>query len=103
MVSLLDEETQCFLAGAQKNSDGPAIEATKWFGCDQVSHSGGLCERTIAIDSAQRPGIYEELDMINNPRTKDLPYVKGTFANFRHYAGAPVRTEAGTRLGRFSF
>jgi hypothetical protein len=99
MVSLLDEETQFFLAGAQKDRNESVTEAVKWFGCDQVSHADGLCERTISIDSTQRPGIYEELDMTENPRTKDLPFVKGTFANFRHYAGAPLRTEAGIPIG----
>lgn len=99
IISLLDEETQFFLAGAQNDSDEPTTEPAKWFGCDQVSHSGGLCERTIAMDITQRPGIYEELDMIENPRTKDLPFVSGTFANFRHYAGAPVRTDAEVPIG----
>jgi signal transduction histidine kinase len=99
MVSLLDEGTQFFLAGAQKGDTEPAVDPARWFGCDQVSHSGGLCERTIAIDSTQHPGIYEELDMTENPRTKDLPFVKGTFANFRHYAGAPVRSDAGIPIG----
>lgn len=99
MISLLDEETQFFLAGAQKDNTEPTTEPAKWFGCDQISHADGLCERTIAIDGTQRPAIYEELDMTENPRTKDLPYVSGAVASFRHYAGAPVRTEAGIPIG----
>lgn len=99
MVSLLDEETQFFLAGAGKDNSESAVESTKWFGCVQVSHYGGLCERTIAIDSTQRPAIYEELDMSENSRTKGLPYVNGTLAKFRYYAGAPVKTAAGIPIG----
>ena len=99
MVSLLDEQTQFFLAGAHKDTTDPATEPATWFGCDQVSHAGGLCERTITIDNTQPPGIYEELDMTTNLRTKDLPFVKGNIASFRHYAGAAVRTTAGTPVG----
>lgn len=99
MVSLLDEETQFYLAGAHKNIATPAAESAQWFGCDQISHAGGLCERTIAIDSTQGQAIYEELDMAGNPRTKDLPYVCGTYASFRHYAGVLVKTKAGIPIG----
>lgn len=99
MVSLLDEETQFFLAGADKDSTKSDVEHTKWFGCDQVNHYGGLCERTIAIDSTQHPAIYEELDMSENSRTESLPYVNGTLAQFRSYAGAPVKTAAGIPIG----
>jgi len=99
MVSLLDEETQYFLAGAQRDTSEPAVESARWFGCDQIPHLGGLCERTIAIDSTKGPAIYEELDMTQNTRTQDLSYVSGALANFRHYAGAPVRTAAGIAVG----
>jgi hypothetical protein len=99
MVSLLNEETQFFLAGAGKGNSGPAVKSARWFGCDQVSHYGGLCERTITVDRTQHPAIYEELDMFGNPRTRDLPYVGGTLANFRHYAGAPLNTAAGIPIG----
>jgi hypothetical protein len=99
MVSLLDEETQFFLAGAGENNSESVVESTRWFGCNQVSHYGGLCERTIAIDSTQHPAIYEELDMSRNIRTKGLPYVNGNLAKFRYYAGAPVKTAAGIPIG----
>jgi hypothetical protein len=99
MVSLLDEETQFFLAGAGRDNNEPAVESARWFGCDRVSHYGGLCERTITVDRTQHPAIYEELDMSGNPRTSHLPYVDGTLANFRHYAGAPVKTAAGIPIG----
>lgn len=99
MLSLLDEETQFFLAGARKDNNDSALKSATWFGCNQVSHSGGLCERTITVDCTQKPAIYEELDMTTNLRTKDLPYVCGTQARFRHYAGAPVTTSAGIPIG----
>jgi hypothetical protein len=99
MVSLLDEDTQFFLAGARKDDDEIPVEFSQWFGCDQVLHFGGLCERTIAVDSTQPPAIYEELDMSGNPRTARLPFVDGTIARFRYYAGAPVKTAAGVPIG----
>jgi hypothetical protein len=99
MVSLLDEETQFFLAGAVKDNSESAVRCTEWFGCDQVSRYGGLCERTIAIDRTQHPAIHEELDMSGNSRTKGLPYVNGTLAKLRYYAGAPVNTIAGIPIG----
>ena len=99
MVTLLDEKTQFFFAGARKDNSELATEPSQWFGCSQVSHAGGLCERTVAIGSTERPAIYEKLDMTQDPLTKDLDYVSGALANFRHYAGAPVRTAAGSPIG----
>jgi hypothetical protein len=99
MVSLLDEETQFFLSGARKKDAEIPVEFSTWFGCSQVLHSGGLCERTIGVDSTRPPAIYEELDMSHNNRTKNLPYVDGTLAQFRHYAGAPLKTATGTPIG----
>jgi signal transduction histidine kinase len=99
MVSLLYEETQFFLAGAGRDNNEPAVESARWFGCDRVSHYGGLCERTVTVDRTHDPAIYEELDMSGNPRTSDLPYVDGTLANFRNYAGAPVETAASIPIG----
>lgn len=101
MISLLDEHTQYFLAGCGKESVDSTInpEFTGWYGFDRVSHHGGLGERTIAMDSTQRPAIYEELDMAGIHFTKDLPFVNGILASFRHYAGAPLTTSAGVNIG----
>jgi signal transduction histidine kinase len=99
MVSLLDEETQFFLAGARKGSDELTVQFTEWFGCNQVLHFGGLCERTIAVDSTQPPAIYEELDMSKIQRLKNVPYVNGDLAKYRYYAGAPVKTAEGIPIG----
>jgi signal transduction histidine kinase len=43
--------------------------------------------------------IYEELDMANVERTKDLPFVQGEIANFRHYAGIPLNPYNGPNIG----
>jgi hypothetical protein len=102
VVSLLDDHSQYFLAGAGKDSIDSAritLESTRWYGCDAVDHHGGLCERTITLDTTQHPAIYEELDMARNCRTETLPFVNGDIARFRHYAGAPVSTSTGARIG----
>jgi signal transduction histidine kinase len=65
-----------------------------------VTHHGGLCERTITQQNS--PGnmaIYEELDMAKLERTKDLPFVQGEIANFRHYAGVPLNPYNGPNIG----
>jgi hypothetical protein len=98
-VSLLNEETQFFLAGARKEDVNSSADRIKWFGCDQVGHRGGLCERTITLDDTQHSTVYEELNMAESSGTKDLSFVNGTLANFRSYAGAPIRTAAGVCIG----
>jgi hypothetical protein len=98
-VSLLNEETQFFLAGAREEDVHSRADPIKWFGCDQVGHRGGLCERTITLDGTQHSEIYEELNMAETSGTKDLSFVDGTLAKFRSYAGAPIRTAAGVCIG----
>jgi hypothetical protein len=98
-VSLLNEETQFFLAGAREEDVHSRADPIKWFGCDQVGYRGGLCERTITLDDTQYSTVHEELNMAESSRTKDLSFVNGTLANFRSYAGAPIRTTAGVCIG----
>jgi signal transduction histidine kinase len=98
-VSLLNEETQFFLAGARKEDAHSAIGPTNWFGCDQVGHRGGLCERTITLDGTKHLTIYQEFDMAETSGTKELAFVNGTLARFRSYAGAPIKTAAGVCIG----
>jgi hypothetical protein len=99
MISLLDDHLQYFLAGAEKdntNFSEVTLESSKWYAFNKVIHHCGLCERTITIDAKEHPSaIYEELDMAKNSLPKNLPFVNGAMAGFRHYAGAPVVTEAG--------
>ncbi|RMZ16857.1 hypothetical protein D0860_00787 [Hortaea werneckii] len=100
MVSLLDDETQYFIAGASRTSLGSAqvtLESARWYGCDSVLHHGGLCERTVTIPNL--PAVYEELDLAANYRTSQLPFVNGDVASFRHYAGAPLKTPGGIIIG----
>lgn len=125
MVSLLDDHTQYFISGAsQTNAEEAKVtlgeyityqcrgvgtlfeslisteDSTKWYGCESVTHHGGLCERTIT--KRNEPGnmaIYEELDMAALERTKDLPFVMGEIAKFRHYAGVPLNPYDGPNIG----
>ncbi|KAI6820723.1 hypothetical protein KC327_g8828 [Hortaea werneckii] len=100
MISLLDDETQYFIAGASRTSLGSAqvtLESARWYGCDSVLHHGGLCERTVTIPNL--PAVYEELDLAANYRTSQLPFVNGDVASFRHYAGAPLKTPGGIIIG----
>ncbi|GAB1741447.1 hypothetical protein NU219Hw_g6678t1 [Hortaea werneckii] len=100
MISLLDDENQYFIAGASRGALGSAqvtAESARWYGCDSVLHHGGLCERTVTIPHL--PAVYEELDLAANPSTSRLPFVDGTVASFRHYAGAPLVTPTGIVVG----
>ena len=104
MISLLDDRTQFFISGASNadcNDAEVTLASTQWYGCDQVMHHGGLCERTItAEEKPNEPGpIYEVLDMGADESTKDLPFVNGTLASFRHYIGSPITTPAGYNIG----
>lgn len=104
MISLLDDHTQFFISGAT-NADCDDAEvtlaSTQWYGCDEVIHHGGICERTIASqETPDNPGaIYEVLDMNADEHTRDLPFVNGTLASFRHYIGSPITTPAGYNIG----
>lgn len=104
MISLLDDHTQFFISGASNaNCDNAEVTlaSTQWYGCDEVIHHGGLCERTIAVEEMPgEPGaIYEVLDMGADERTRDLSFVTGKIASFRHYIGSPITTPAGYNIG----
>lgn len=103
MVSLLDEHTQFFLSGATPNdsNDGwVSAESAQWYGCDKVNHHGGLCERTIlGLHQPGIPALYEVLDMSKTESTQALPFINGTVAEFRHYAGMPIRSPDGLNIG----
>lgn len=105
MISLLDDHQQIFLAGATGDNSNDAqisSQSAQWYGCDQVSHHGGLCERTITINHQPgTPALYEVLDMAETERTQNLPFVCGTIAEFRHYVGMPITSPDGLILGPF--
>jgi hypothetical protein len=107
MISLLDDHTQSFISGASNENCNDAkvtLESTQWYGCDEVTHHGELCERTIAVEETPgEPGaMYEVLDMATDERTRDLPFVNGEIASFRHYVGSPITTPAGYSIGTVS-
>lgn len=100
MISLLDEKYQYFLAGASSDSLSSAkvtLDSSQWFSCDVVAHPGGLCERTVTMNGL--PAIYKELDLSAKDRTSRLPFVDGTIASFRHYAGTPLVAPNGMAIG----
>lgn len=104
MISLLDDHTQFFISGASNtdcNDAEATLASTKWYGCDEVIHHGGLCERTITSkETPNKPGaIYEVLDMSADEHTWDLPFVNGTIVSFRQYIGSPITTPAGYNIG----
>jgi len=104
MISLLDDHTQYFVAGAteaSRNDCTNTFESAQWYGCDHVTHHGGLCERTIAIRQipGQPPALYEVLDLSAHEQTRCLPFVDGTLAAFRHYIGSPIATPEGYNIG----
>lgn len=100
-ISLLDEETQHFLSVIQRSSlHGLGPLSSEWFGCERISHRGGICQKTISRSSA--PGdhpIYEILDLAADESTKDLPVVNGIAANLRHYAGVSITAPNGLNIG----
>lgn len=100
-ISLLDEHTQHFLSVYHKAGIHDAtVRTTKWYGCEQITHRGGICEKTIALE--QKPGAhqaFEILDLSADDSTKSLPVVDGTVADFRHYAGVPLNTPEGLNVG----
>ncbi|KAL7776301.1 hypothetical protein CFE70_006717 [Pyrenophora teres f. teres 0-1] len=93
MVSLLDDHTQYFVSGASR-ANVNEVKVTL------VTHHGGLCERTITRQNYPgRMALYEEYDMAKVERTKDLPFVRGDIAKFRHYAGVPLNPYNGPNIG----
>lgn len=100
-VSLLDDQTQYFIAGATRSQALEAArashESTQWFGCDSVLHAGGLCNRTLRLEGDF--ALYEELDMSTQDYTRELPFVDGRVASFRWYAGVPITTSEGHIIG----
>lgn len=103
MISLLDDHTQFFLSGATSDNSSdaqPGLSSAQWYGCDDVTHHGGLCERTITLkNNSDAPAFYEVPDMAESPLTQCLPFVDGSIAKFRHYLGTPITTAEGINIG----
>nr|POF04545.1 hybrid signal transduction histidine kinase b [Quercus suber] len=99
MVSLLDETTQYFLAGATRDPQEHArisIESARWYGCDSVLHAGGLCARTLRRPRAS--SVYEVLDMAAMFEDGHLRH-DDDLSRFRHYAGTSLISPSGFTIG----
>ena len=100
-ITLLDEHTQHFLSVVHRSHlHDLTVQTTKWYGCEQIAHRGGICEKTVLLDQQdQAHPVYEILDLSADDSTKTLPVVDGTVADFRHYAGVPLTTPDGLNIG----
>jgi signal transduction histidine kinase/CheY-like chemotaxis protein len=100
-ITLLDEHTQHFLSVVHRSDlHDLTVQTTKWYGCEQIAHRGGICEKTVMLDRQDRTHpVYEVLDLSVDESTKSLPVVDGTVADFRHYAGVPLCTPDGLNIG----
>ncbi|TVY67501.1 Hybrid signal transduction protein dokA, partial [Lachnellula suecica] len=106
MVSLINKSSQYFLAGARRTEEEANEDVstdTNWFGCSSVPTPGGLCENTVALDCS-KPTEYPCFivnDLSQDPRFAGLPVVDGSIAKYRFYAGAPITTPLGIKIGSF--
>ncbi|KAF2655975.1 hypothetical protein K491DRAFT_406427 [Lophiostoma macrostomum CBS 122681] len=106
MVSLIDQETQYFVAESTKTlhlddalqHDDP--DDAIWAGCINVPKAGRLCEHTIAQMPPQDGGpvYFEVLDLSQDARFNTLGFVTGP-PHFRYYLGVPLRTRKGINIG----
>ncbi|KAK0121706.1 hypothetical protein ONS95_009991 [Cadophora gregata] len=105
MISVIDAETQYFIAEGTKTVDlvdnrqhAPGDDI--WIGCASVSKAGRLCERTISVPP-QTDGQYPSFivdDLSKDDRFNTLPFVTGApFLKF--YAGVPLITKRGIPIG----
>lgn len=101
MISLIDGETQYFLAGAEL--DGKKMGGrVDWFGCSNIPIRESLCQHTIAGDdsTSEYPCLVIE-DLLEDDRFCHLPVVNGTVAAYRFYAGTSIATSRGVKIGSF--
>ncbi|EOD44976.1 putative sensor histidine kinase response protein [Neofusicoccum parvum UCRNP2] len=106
LVSLIDRETQYFVAESTKTLDlanADEFESPNdavWAGCISVPKAGRLCEHTIEQNSASdgSPAYFEVLDLTKDDRFSSLPFVAGE-PHFRYYVGVPLRTKKGVPIG----
>ncbi|XPS76378.1 hypothetical protein M3J09_008431 [Ascochyta lentis] len=106
MISLIDEETQYFVAESTKTVhlddaaryDDP--EDAIWAGCVRVPKAGRLCEHKVAALAPPEggPACFEVLDLSKDTRFNQLGFIAGA-PHFRYYAGVPLRTSRGINIG----
>lgn len=95
MISLIDSNTQYFIAESTKTLD--LLDSTKhapgddlWIGCTSVNKAGRLCEKTIDVPPTL--GTYPVFivsDLSKDTRFSTLPFVSGP-PFLRFYAGTPL-------------
>jgi hypothetical protein len=106
MVSLIDRETQYFVAESTKTldlSDSSQHDDPSdaiWAGCINVPKAGRLCEHTIQElpRSNGDPALFEVLDLTKDERFNTLPFVVEA-PHFKYYCGVPLRTKKGVAIG----
>ncbi|KAK0252947.1 hypothetical protein LTR35_018369, partial [Friedmanniomyces endolithicus] len=105
LVSLIDRETQYFIAESTKTlhlDTGIADDPTDaiWAGCISVPKAGRLCECTLeALPSpTAAPPCFEIRDLTKDPRFNKLPFIAGG-PKFRYYVGVPIKTKMGVAIG----
>ncbi|KAK4996724.1 hypothetical protein LTR66_003724 [Elasticomyces elasticus] len=106
MVSLIDRDTQYFVAESTKTlslEDSSVSEHPNdaiWAGCINVPKAGRLCEHTLQAMPSQgcRTAHFEVLDMPKDERFQDLPFVQSE-PFFKYYCGVPLRTKNGVNIG----
>ncbi|KAF2798558.1 hypothetical protein K505DRAFT_357404 [Melanomma pulvis-pyrius CBS 109.77] len=110
MVSLIDRETQYFVAESTKTlylddalrHDHP--DDANWVlsaaQCVDVPKTGRLCEHTIATlpPPDGGPACFEIGDLTQDDRFNTLEFVRGP-PYFRYYVGVPLRTKKGINIG----
>ena len=104
MVSLIDRETQYFVAESTKTlnlRDNQRFEdpaEALWVGCAAVGKEGRLCEKTIALPPVNNGfPLFEVPDLREDNRFNILPFVTGPpFLKF--YAGTPLTTQRGVNI-----
>lgn len=101
MISLIDGETQYFLAGAELDGKSMGGHAD-WFGCSNIPMHQSLCQYTITADESpsEYPCLVVE-DLLEDERFCHLPVVNGSVAAYRFYAGTAISTSRGVKIGSF--
>lgn len=77
------------------------MNVSKWFGQTSSSISNSLCEITVMLDTTANTPCFIVNDLSKDIRSNELPYVNGSVASYRFYAGTPIRTENGVNIGTF--
>lgn len=114
MVSLIDSNRQYILAEATKTlslfSRGADVpEDDVWLGNTIIARHDAVCHHTFTSDYTARGEDGEEYtaealvipDCRADPRFSDRDYVKGE-PGVRFYAGVPIITQAGYRIGVYA-